>query len=117
MTVMPQDCWNDAIEAALLARAAKKERRQRRELRVLDATHVEIGACQLVNFASNDYLGLTHHPRVVAAFESTARRGGVGAGAQVLQWQTPRNRACRGCSGAGVIDCPHCANGLDPSLK
>jgi S1-C subfamily serine protease len=52
----------------------------------------------------------------VAEFESSYSINGVGAGAQVLKWETPRNRACRGCRGAGVIDCPHCANGLDPAL-
>jgi hypothetical protein len=53
----------------------------------------------------------------VAEFETSYSVNGVGAGAQVLQWQTPRNRACRGCQGAGVVDCPHCADGLDSSLK
>ena len=52
----------------------------------------------------------------VAEFESSYSVSGVGAGAQVLQWSSPRNRACKGCRGAGVIDCPHCQNGLDPSL-
>jgi S1-C subfamily serine protease len=52
----------------------------------------------------------------VAEFESSYSVGGIGAGAQVLKWETPRNRACKGCKGAGVIDCPHCANGLDPAL-
>jgi hypothetical protein len=52
----------------------------------------------------------------VAEFESSYTINGVGAGAQVLKWETPRNRACKGCGGAGVIDCPHCQNGLDPSL-
>lgn len=52
----------------------------------------------------------------VAEFESSYSINGVGAGAQVLKWETPRNRACKGCGGAGVIDCPHCTNGLDPTL-
>jgi S1-C subfamily serine protease len=53
----------------------------------------------------------------VAEFETSYTVNGVGPGSQVLQWQTPRNRACPGCRGAGVIDCPHCADGLDPGLK
>jgi S1-C subfamily serine protease len=53
----------------------------------------------------------------VADFEMSYSVNGVGRGAQVLQWPTPRNRACTGCRGAGVIDCPHCTTGLDPGLK
>jgi S1-C subfamily serine protease/TolA-binding protein len=53
----------------------------------------------------------------IAQFETSYSVNGVGAGAQVLQWSTPRNRACTGCRGAGVVDCQHCANGFDPALK
>lgn len=53
----------------------------------------------------------------IAEFETSYTINGVGRGAQVLQWQTPRNRACPGCQGAGVVDCPHCKNGLDPNLE
>lgn len=38
----------------------------------------------MVNFCSNDYLGLSHHSRVVQALESGARKWGVGAGASHL---------------------------------
>ena len=51
---------------------------------MIDATHVEIDGHRYVNFASNNYLGLTHHPRVIAAFESEAHRSGVGSGAAAL---------------------------------
>src|SRR5262249_17744369 len=37
----------------------------------------------------------------VAEFESSYTINGVVAGAQVLKWETPRNRACKGCGGAG----------------
>jgi len=39
---------------------------------------------ELVNFASNDYLGLSRHPRVVEAMADGARRYGAGAGASRL---------------------------------
>jgi len=38
----------------------------------------------VVNFCSNDYLGLATHPRVVEAFRATAESYGVGAGAAHL---------------------------------
>jgi 8-amino-7-oxononanoate synthase len=39
---------------------------------------------EVVSFASNDYLGLTHHPAVVAAATEAARRWGTGTGASRL---------------------------------
>ena len=39
---------------------------------------------RLVSFASNDYLGLTRHPAVVAAAREAAMRWGTGAGASRL---------------------------------
>ena len=62
---------NDGIEhqlrQSLARRAADGLLRARRIVRVIDAVHVEIDGKRLVNFASNNYLGLTHHPRVIAA--------------------------------------------------
>ena len=39
---------------------------------------------EVVSFASNDYLGLTHHPAVVAAAAEATRRWGTGTGASRL---------------------------------
>jgi 8-amino-7-oxononanoate synthase len=74
--------WQQAIEKALNERRATKGYRRRREVRSVDATHVEIEGRRCVNFSSNNYLGLTHHPRVVAALQS-ARQAGSGAAALV----------------------------------
>lgn len=38
----------------------------------------------VVNFCSNDYLGLAHHPEVIAAFKSGVDRYGVGSGSAHL---------------------------------
>jgi 8-amino-7-oxononanoate synthase len=38
----------------------------------------------LVNFSSNDYLGLASHPKVVRAFQDAAAKHGVGSGASHL---------------------------------
>ena len=81
---MPWQHWNDAVEAALQNRRSADELRQRRITRQLDATHVEIDGRHYVNFSSNNYLGLTHHPKVLAAFTSAATDNGVGSGAAAL---------------------------------
>jgi 8-amino-7-oxononanoate synthase len=78
---VPSQHWNDAVEGALQKRRAANEFRQRRRIRPLDAVHVEIDGRRCVNFSSNDYLGLAHHPKVIAAFAS---QNGVGSGAAAL---------------------------------
>ncbi|MGO8971494.1 MAG: 8-amino-7-oxononanoate synthase [Myxococcaceae bacterium] len=45
---------------------------------------VRIGAEALVNFSSNDYLGLAAHPAVVAAAQAALQRWGMGTGASRL---------------------------------
>jgi glycine C-acetyltransferase len=55
-----------------------------RPLRVLESPQgheVVIGGRRLVNLSSNDYLGLTTHPRLVQAAIDGARRWGAGSGA------------------------------------
>jgi 8-amino-7-oxononanoate synthase len=81
---VPSQHWNDAVEAALQNRRAAHELRQRRLTRALDAVHAEIDNRRYVNFSSNNYLGLTHHPKVLAAFASAAAHHGVGSGAAAL---------------------------------
>ena len=76
--------WTHAIEAALNRRRQASGFRQRRAVRVLDATHVELNGVACVNFASNNYLGLTHHPRMIEAFAAAARYAGTGSGAAAL---------------------------------
>jgi 7-keto-8-aminopelargonate synthetase-like enzyme len=45
----------------------------------------------LVNFSSNDYLGLAAHPDVVRAFRDAAANYGVGSGARIWSPVTGRN--------------------------
>ena len=35
---------------------------------------------------------------------------------QVLTYQLARSKSCLGCLGAGVLDCRHCATGIEPRL-
>ena len=58
--------------------------RTRRAVRVIDAVHVEYQHRRLVNFASNNYLGLTHHPRVIEAVKRSLDTTGAGSGAAGL---------------------------------
>src|SRR6188768_335391 len=64
--------------AALKAALADLEQRHLRRTR-----RPELHA-GLVNFCSNDYLGLAKHPAVVAAFQDAATKYGVGSGASHL---------------------------------
>lgn len=68
----------------LSRRAEAGQLRGRRAVRPLDAVHVEIDARRYVNFCSNNYLGLTHHPAVIEATRRAAGELGAGAGAAGL---------------------------------
>jgi 8-amino-7-oxononanoate synthase len=75
----------DAIlSEALEVRRAGQLLRARKLLRPLDAAHVQWEGRRLVNFASNNYLGLTHHPRLIEAMTQAIRQWGAGSGAAAL---------------------------------
>src|SRR6476469_3875988 len=64
--------------------AALRERHLYRKLRVMSSAQgpiVSIDERRLISLSSNDYLGLTHHPRVVAAALEAVREFGAGSGA------------------------------------
>ena len=79
----PED-WDRLIHRRLLGLADRNLFRRRRVVRHLDATHVEIDGRRYVNFASNNYLGLSHHPRVLQAAAEALHADGAGAGASPL---------------------------------
>jgi 8-amino-7-oxononanoate synthase len=58
--------------------------RFRRLITPIDSTHVELDGRRLINFASNDYLGLARHPAVIAAASGASAVYGVGSGASPL---------------------------------
>jgi 8-amino-7-oxononanoate synthase len=67
--------------------AALERRQLRRRLVVTarpDATAALQADAELVSFSCNDYLGLSHHPEVVAASIEATRRFGAGAGSSRL---------------------------------
>jgi 8-amino-7-oxononanoate synthase len=75
---------DDLLAAALDDRRNQHLLRQRRASQPTDAVHAEIDGVRHVNFSSNNYLGLTHHPRVVEAITHAAREFGAGAAASPL---------------------------------
>jgi 8-amino-7-oxononanoate synthase len=67
--------------------AALERRQLRRRLTVTtrpDATAALQSGATLVSFSCNDYLGLSHHPEVIAASVEATRRFGAGAGSARL---------------------------------
>lgn len=58
--------------------------RSRRVIASPQGINLEIDGNNVINFCSNDYLGLANHPDVVNAFKSGADRYGVGSGSAHL---------------------------------
>ena len=58
-----------------------------RSRRVIDSPqgiHLKLDGRSILNFCSNDYLGLANHPEVISAFKSGADQYGVGSGSAHL---------------------------------
>ncbi len=72
------------LERGLAEREAAGLLRVRRSVASPQGARVTVDGRRLVNFASNDYLGLANHPQVIAAARDGAERWGAGAGASHL---------------------------------
>jgi 8-amino-7-oxononanoate synthase len=87
-------------EVARAKLAALERRHLRRHLAVTErptATRCVRDAAPLVSFSCNDYLGLSHHPEVVAAALEATRRYGAGAGsARLVNGNHPLNAELEG---------------------
>jgi 8-amino-7-oxononanoate synthase len=75
--------WDDRIRASLTQVVDEGRWRSPREFDALGPTGLLEGG-PVVSFASNDYLGLSGHPGVVAAARDALDRWGAGAGASRL---------------------------------
>ncbi|WP_116368365.1 8-amino-7-oxononanoate synthase [Parahaliea mediterranea] len=76
--------FRERLAASLEARRAQHLYRQRLVLESPQGPLVRLGGRELLNFCSNDYLGLAAHPRLVEALQQGARDYGVGSGASHL---------------------------------
>ncbi|MES3010962.1 MAG: 8-amino-7-oxononanoate synthase [Pseudomonadota bacterium] len=80
MTDSPLQAFDDAL-AELDAAGL---RRRRRVVEAIDGPRLHIDGRWLLSFCSNDYLGLSQHPALIAAAQAAAGRYGVGAGASPM---------------------------------
>lgn len=58
--------------------------RSRRVISSPQGVNIEIDGKQLINFSSNDYLGLANHPEVIKSFNKATESYGVGSGSAHL---------------------------------
>ncbi len=73
-----------ALQRGLDERAAQGLLRSRRTLDTPQSPHITVDGKRYLAFCSNDYLGLSNHPKLVAAMQQGAQQWGVGAGAAHL---------------------------------
>ncbi len=74
----------DWIEEAMAALDEQGLQRRLRELGAPQGPVIELGGREVINFSSNDYLGLAADPRLARAVAATAARWGVGSGSSRL---------------------------------
>ena len=72
------------FEEALGRAAAQNRRRALRPVEPLDGGRVRLGDRELIDFSSNDYLGLSRHPALIERSREWAAHYGAGAGASRL---------------------------------
>ncbi|QYO68328.1 8-amino-7-oxononanoate synthase [Leptolyngbya sp. 7M] len=72
------------IESALTERVQSQRLRSLQPLQPIDVVHVARSGQVLLNFSSNDYLGLSKHPTLIAAAQQYTEQYGTGATASRL---------------------------------
>jgi len=74
----------DEISVSLERLRARDLYRRRRVVDSALSREVRVGGREVLNFCSNDYLGLANEPRIAAAFKDGVDRWGTGAGSSHL---------------------------------
>lgn len=72
--------WQEKIDAALDARREADALRRRYPVAQGAGRWLVADGRQYLNFSSNDYLGLSHHPHIIRAWQQGAEQFGVGSG-------------------------------------
>jgi 8-amino-7-oxononanoate synthase len=78
------NAFNDALSAQLEQITAQGLRRELRRVESPQGAHVVIGGRRLLNFSSNDYLGLANHEELKEAATRAVAEFGAGSGASRL---------------------------------
>src|SRR5690606_9777122 len=76
--------FRERLQERLQARRAAQLYRTRREVQSPQSAVLQVDGRELLNFCSNDYLGLANDPRVKEAFIAGVERYGAGSGASHL---------------------------------
>jgi 7-keto-8-aminopelargonate synthetase-like enzyme len=75
---------SDLFHEQLQTLCARSMHRKLREIGSAQGSEVRVVGQQLINFSSNDYLGLANHPRLREAATAAIAEFGVGAGSSRL---------------------------------
>jgi len=79
-----QQLMDEALIPALQQRREQSLYRQRRIITGPQNSNLQLDNSPVLNFCSNDYLGLANHPNIITALKCGADKYGVGAGAAHL---------------------------------
>ncbi len=75
---------NEVLQRRLTARREQSRYRSRRVLESAQGARLRVDGREMLQFCSNDYLGLANHPKLVAAMQGAVAEMGVGGGASHL---------------------------------
>ncbi len=75
---------DDSLQQKLQVLQAKQQKRTLKPTGRMAGVKVRRDGKELISFSCNDYLGLSHHPEVVAAAKAALDKYGAGAGASRL---------------------------------
>ncbi|MCK5498771.1 MAG: aminotransferase class I/II-fold pyridoxal phosphate-dependent enzyme, partial [Gammaproteobacteria bacterium] len=82
--IFSKDNFRHKLEKKLELRKQQNLFRKRITLASRQGPTIKIDGHHLINFCSNDYLGLANHPDVISAFKTSADQFGVGSSASSL---------------------------------